>query len=96
MQRMLGQRLSADEVVLSLRKMGVFSLVDSGMVYVTVPEYRNDFLHPVDIMEDVMIGYGLGNFAPELPNDSTVGRITVEETFARKVKDIMVGLASKR
>lgn len=91
-QRMLGQKLSAEEVVRSLRKMGVFSLVDSGMVYVTVPEYRNDFLHPVDIMEDVMIGYGLGNFAPELPNDSTVGRITVEEAFARKVKDIMVGL----
>ena len=91
-QRMLGQKLSAEEVVTSLKKMGVFSLVDSGMVYVTIPEYRNDFLHPVDIMEDVMIGYGLKNFAPELPNDSTVGRITVEETFARKVKDIMVGL----
>jgi phenylalanyl-tRNA synthetase beta chain len=91
-QRMLGQKLSAEEVVASLRKMGVFSLVDSGMVYVTVPEFRNDFLHPVDIMEDVMIGYGLGNFAPELPNDSTVGRITVEEAFARKVKDLMVGL----
>jgi phenylalanyl-tRNA synthetase beta chain len=91
-QRMLGEKLSGEQVVASLKKMGVFSLVDSGTVYVTIPEFRNDFLHPVDIMEDVMIGYGLKNFAPELPNDSTVGRITAEETFARKVKDIMVGL----
>jgi len=67
-------------------------LVDSGMVYVTIPEFRNDFLHPVDIVEDVMIGHGMHNFAPELPNDSTVGRITAAESYARKVKDIMVGL----
>jgi hypothetical protein len=33
-----------------------------------------------------MIGHGLENFAPELPGDSTVGRITDAESFARKVK----------
>ena len=39
-----------------------------------------------------MIGYGMGNFEPILPSDSTVGRLTDEEVFARKVKDIMIGL----
>jgi phenylalanyl-tRNA synthetase beta chain len=89
---LLGDALSGEQVVEALLHMGVFALVDEKMVYITVPEYRNDFLHPVDIVEDVMIGHGLENFAPELPNDSTVGRITGEETFARKVKEIMVGL----
>ncbi|MDD3996133.1 MAG: phenylalanine--tRNA ligase subunit beta, partial [Sphaerochaetaceae bacterium] len=51
-----------------------------------------DFLHPVDIVEDVMIGYGLDRFSPTMPDDSTVGRITEVEAFARKVKDVMVGL----
>ncbi|MDD4615394.1 MAG: phenylalanine--tRNA ligase subunit beta [Caldisericia bacterium] len=88
----LGEHLTNDEIVLALRRMGVFAITDEKMVYVTVPEYRNDFLHPVDIVEDVMIGHGLGNFSPELPSDSTVGRLTDAEVFGRKVKDIMVGL----
>jgi phenylalanyl-tRNA synthetase beta chain len=92
LRRMLGKQLSDGQIVEALRRMGVFSIVDEKMVYVTVPEYRNDFLHPVDIVEDVMIGHGLENFAPELPGDSTVGRITDAESFARKVKEIMIGL----
>lgn len=92
LRKMLGDALSGEQVVDALCRMGVFALVDENMVYITVPEYRNDFLHPVDIVEDVMIGHGLENFAPELPNDSTVGRITEEEAFARKVKELMVGL----
>lgn len=92
LRRTLGENLTGEEIVLALRRMGIFAVVDEKMVYVTVPEYRNDFLHPVDIVEDVMIGHGLENFAPELPSDATVGRITEAETFARKVKDIMVGL----
>lgn len=92
LRRMLGEQLSEEQVMAALRRMGIFSLVDESKVYITVPEYRNDFLHPVDIVEDVMIGHGLGNFSPELPNDSTVGRITEAESFARKVKEIMIGL----
>ncbi|MFA7018163.1 MAG: phenylalanine--tRNA ligase subunit beta [Sphaerochaetaceae bacterium] len=92
LRRTLGENLTGEEIILALRRMGIFAVVDEKMVYVTVPEYRNDFLHPVDIVEDVMIGHGLENFSPELPSDATVGRITEAETFARKVKDIMVGL----
>lgn len=89
---MLGVDLSDEEIIDSLANMGVYSIIDDDMVYVTVPEYRNDFLHPVDIVEDVMIGYGLDRFSPTMPDDSTVGRITEVEAFARKVKDVMVGL----
>jgi phenylalanyl-tRNA synthetase beta chain len=89
LRKMLGENLSEEQIIAALRRMGIHSIVDDSMVYITVPEYRNDFLHPVDIVEDVMIGHGLGNFAPELPNDSTVGRITEAEAFSRKVKEIM-------
>ncbi|MCK9286870.1 MAG: phenylalanine--tRNA ligase subunit beta [Sphaerochaetaceae bacterium] len=91
-KKMLGVDLSGEQVVSALKNMGVYSVVDETSVYITVPEYRNDYLHPVDIVEDVMIGYGLERFEPEMPNDSTVGRITDIEAFARKVKDLMVGL----
>jgi phenylalanyl-tRNA synthetase beta chain len=91
-RRMLGVALTKEQIVSALQRMGVYALVDDESVFITVPEYRNDFLHPVDIVEDVMIGYGLNDFEPQMPNDATVGRISASEVFARKVKDIMVGL----
>lgn len=92
LRKMLGENLSNSQITDAMRRMGIHAITDESMVYITVPEYRNDFLHPVDIVEDVMIGHGLERFAPELPNDSTVGRITEVEAFSRKVKEIMVGL----
>ena len=91
-KKVLGQDISGQECVEALKKMGVFSIEDKGTLYVTVPEYRNDFLHACDVVEDIMIGYGLSNFAPEPPHDFTIGRISETEEFSRKVKTLMVGL----
>ncbi len=54
--------------------------------------YRNDFLHEVDVIEDVMIGMGLDFFKPVRPNDFTVGQLSPVTLFSRKAKEIMVGL----
>jgi phenylalanyl-tRNA synthetase beta chain len=56
------------------------------------PEYRNDFLHAADVMEDVVIGRGLNTFKPERPRDFTIGRLTPITLFSRKVKEILVGM----
>lgn len=58
----------------------------------TPPPYRNDFLHEVDIIEDVMIGIGLDYFKPIRPSDFTVGQLSDVTVFSRKTKEIMVGL----
>ncbi|MBQ7881428.1 MAG: phenylalanine--tRNA ligase subunit beta [Treponema sp.] len=58
----------------------------------TPAPYRNDFLHEVDIIEDVMIGMGLDYFAPVRPNDFTIGHLSPVTIFSRKTKEIMVGL----
>jgi len=88
----LGEKMSGQQAVDALKKMGIYAIFSDDVLYATVPEYRNDFLHPVDLVEDVMIGYGLGNFKPEMPQDFTVGRISAVEEMSRKIKDIMVGL----
>ena len=54
--------------------------------------YRNDFLHEVDVIEDVMIGMGLDFFKPQKPNDFTIGKLSDVTLFSRKTKEIMVGL----
>ncbi len=56
------------------------------------PPYRNDFLHEVDVIEDVMIGVGLDSFKPIRPSDFTVGQLSDVTVFSRKAKEIMVGL----
>jgi hypothetical protein len=59
---------------------------------VTPPPFRNDFLHPVDVIEEIMIGRGMASFAPVMPHEFTVGRLTRAELRARRVRDQMVGL----
>jgi phenylalanyl-tRNA synthetase beta chain len=91
--KLLGKPFSVDEVVEAVSRMG--SAVETHGQYVTVfpPEYRNDFLHPVDVVEDVMIGVGMAAFKPERPKDFTIGRLSPIELFSRKAKGVLVGLS---
>jgi len=89
--KLLGTDLARQEIVAAIEKMG--SRV-SGInpLIVELPPYRNDYLHGVDVVEDVMIGRGMDSFAPEMPRDFTVGRLTDAEEYGRRVKSLMVGL----
>ncbi len=91
-RHVLGENLSAAEAQKALLRMDIESTVSGETISVKCPVYRNDFLHAVDVVEDVMIGYGLENFVPTIPKDFTVGRLSPAEELSRKVKDIMVGL----
>ncbi len=88
----LGEDISAEEAQKALSRMGIESTVSADKVSIKCPVYRNDFLHAVDVVEDVMIGYGLDKFVPTIPKDFTVGRLSPAEELSRKIKDIMVGL----
>jgi len=90
--KLLGTELSVVEMEAALFRMGIVSEYKDGLINIRVPEYRNDFLHAVDIIEDVMMGRGMKSFTPLMPSSFTVGRLTKEEEFSRKVKDIMIGL----
>lgn len=92
LHKTLGETLSNELIIEALMKMGISSTISNNNVVIKVPPYRNDFLHPVDIVEDVMIGHSLALFSPELPKDSTVGRLSKAEQLARKVKDICIGM----
>ena len=91
-KHVLGEDINVEDAKDALLRMGVYSVSEGDTIHITCPEYRNDFLHPVDVVEDVMIGFGLENFEPTIPRDFTVGRLTPAEELGRKVKDIMVGM----
>ena len=59
---------------------------------VTPPPYRNDFLHAVDVVEEIAIGRGLDTFEPVLPEEFTAGHLSPATRFGRQVCDLLVGL----
>jgi phenylalanyl-tRNA synthetase beta chain len=90
--RLLGRSFTVQAIVEALGLMGCATGSHGQYVTLYPPEYRNDFLHPVDIIEDVMMGKGMAFFEPERPRDFTIGRLSTVEVFSRRVKGILVGL----
>ena len=90
--RLLGSQLTPEQAIAALEKMGNTVTVAGDKVTVQIPPYRNDFLHEVDIIEDVMMGMELSSFPPEKPRDFTIGRLSPVTLFSRKAKSLMVGL----
>lgn len=98
--KLLGSTLDADTVLKDIERMGstvtmqkISTENGEDFEYTVFPApYRNDFLHEVDIIEDVMIGNGLDSFPPEKPTDFTIGRLSPITLFSRKAKTTMVGL----
>ena len=92
----LGSNLSESDVKADLERMGnsVEVCSENGeTVFVLSPApYRNDFLHEVDVIEDVMIGQDLDFFSPQSPNDFTIGRLLPITEYSRKAKIIMTGM----
>ncbi len=88
----LGEDLCADSVLSALARMGVEASVKGKTITVLPPPYRNDFLHEVDVIEDIMMGKELASFKPEKPHDFTIGRLSPITLFSRKAKNGMIGL----
>lgn len=90
---LLGSEMDFSQARKSLMKMGV-PLIESNekTCIVRPPMYRNDFLHEVDIAEDIMIGCGLNAFSPTMPTSFTVGTLHNIERTSRKIISSMVGL----
>ena len=90
--KLLGSDFTEKDAVDLLAKLDVTAGLKDGKIVVTPPPYRNDFLHEVDIIEDIMMGKELINFKPEKPSDFTIGRLSKLTIFSRKAKTLMVGL----
>jgi len=90
---LIGLKLGRTEIVRLLRRarFDVKSATNTRLV-VRVPCYRLDIMHPVDIIEDIAIAYGLNNFQPRWPPDQTMGGLSPMEEFSDTVRGLMVGL----
>ncbi len=90
--RLLGLSLKGSEVKALLERMRFGVKEDGAALKVSVPPYRSDILHPIDLVEDVAIAYGYMNFKPEVPKLYSLGKADPLETYCDEVRDYMVGL----
>ncbi len=88
----LGKMFTNTVICESLKKMNLKVEEKKEEIHITPPPYRDDFLHEVDIIEDIMIGYGMSNIVPQPIQNFTIGRLTYKEEISRRVVSLMVGM----
>jgi len=88
----IGTSLSSEQVTESLMRMGHGVRAGGGKVEVLTGAFRADILHPVDLAEDVAIGYGFEKFGNSLPKRATFGREDDLVAFSNSLKEILIGL----
>lgn len=90
---MLGLRFSEAKAVEALEKSRLDAKkVEKGVLEVTIPAYRTDILHEIDLVEEVAIGYGYFRLKPTKPATVTTGKEHRVSEVAKDVRQIMVGL----
>lgn len=88
----LGQRLGSEGICRALSAYGYEARSAGNKVSVKPPPYRNDQMHAVDVVEDVAISRGYGEFTPLMPSQFTVGSLSRVEQVSDRVRDLMVGV----
>ncbi|MBI4416284.1 MAG: phenylalanine--tRNA ligase subunit beta [Euryarchaeota archaeon] len=88
---LLGLSLTSNEMADCLRRMRHDAEPEGIVLRVRTPAYRADILHPVDLMEDVAIGYGYDRFPTSLPRRHTSGFPSDLAQFTNALRTLMVG-----
>ena len=91
--RLIGVALDQGQVAALLAKMGHrVEQGRGGLLQVGVPAYRNDIMHPIDLIEDVAIAYGYHNIETQLVPTMTVGAERPERALAGRMRQALTGL----
>ncbi len=91
-QRMIGIDSSRDEIMEMLRRVRLDAeALNDDEIEVSIPPYRIDVLHEVDIIENVAIGYDFRKIRARLPDVATVASEDSHKAFENRVREIMIG-----
>ena len=89
----LGLSLSNEDVILCLRKSRLDAKVtDASNINCMIPSYRIDIFNPMDIVEEVAIGYGIYNMEPTLPEFTLYGNKSRQNHYFDKIRQALVGM----
>ncbi len=91
-QRMIGIDSTQDEIMEMLRRVRLDAEAQGeDEITVSIPPYRIDVLHEVDIIENVAIGYDFRKIRAKLPDVATVASEDPHKNFENRLREIMIG-----
>ncbi len=90
--RYLGASFTAEQIVERLQNYGVsVSLQGDETFTASTYPYRQDYMHSVDVIEDLAISTGYNAFEPIMPERFTVGHLSQQTLREDRVRDTMIG-----
>jgi phenylalanyl-tRNA synthetase beta chain len=94
-ETLLGVDFEPEEVVDCFERAGLdasYTLGEDVSYEVSIPPYRVDVLHPLDLVDDVGRAYGFDNLEPRYPDVGTVGGRHERSRLEDAVRTSLVGL----
>lgn len=88
---LLGRDWTGEEVATCLRRMGHDATAYDNKVQVHVGTWRQDILHPVDLLEDVGIGFGFDKFPGDRPQRATFAAKLPAQDLEDALRSLLVG-----
>jgi len=89
---LLGLELSPAQIATCLKKCRLDAKPAKNRITCTIPRYRTDIFSPVDLAEEVAIGYGLYNIEPTFPASPSAGRRSEMSAQFGAARETMAGL----
>ncbi|MCS7103961.1 MAG: phenylalanine--tRNA ligase subunit beta [Thermofilaceae archaeon] len=90
-ERVSGVCMKTEEVVEYLQRMRLGAVPNGEAVKVFVPAYRFDIIHPVDLVEEAIMGYGFNRLAHEFMQPQHPGREHPINSFSRRLRELVAG-----
>jgi phenylalanyl-tRNA synthetase beta chain len=88
----LGLELSPAQMAACLKKCRLDAKVVKSRITCTIPRYRTDIFHPIDLAEEVAVGYGFYNIQPTFPASLSAGQRSEMSAQFDAAKDTMTSL----
>src|SRR3990170_2161744 len=88
----LGLNLSSSMIANSLRKCRIDAVTKTNKISCIIPRFRFDIFGPMDLVEEVVLGYGIENLKPSLPPSISVGQKNDITKVLDSLSLIMIGL----
>ena len=90
--QILGLNLSSTKIISSLKKSRLDASSKGTNIICTIPAYRFDIFGPMDLVEEVALGYGIQNLEPTLSPSQTIGKTNPVSLKLKSLDQTMIGL----
>ena len=90
-RKLTGVELSDGEIKELLERMFYEVELADGKARLRYPAFRDDIMHPRDVLEDVLIAYGYNEIEPEEPKLVVQGKGDEFIDFENAVRELMIG-----